>query len=355
MSSESLEGLESPEGFNIVVNQPSLSSDGPKSNKPWTYLSMFKVTCQGSDKIRCPVYANGRQQIPIQINIEARDEDGVVVDVNHGRLYLNLVLYDDVEVFPKELGRSGSENSKYIYQWPIGNAPATACELTHGSLPFEDVESTQTVMQFVTANKVGTYKLGARCRSPGWVLFTTTTPNPSQGKFDSWLLIDAREPVPMPWDEFGMSREDAYNSREWDLDLYYIYFKDVNLRIVDSVSYGSAVHDMPHYSWNKGGKQIHHVTYRANERRMVRHRSCADPSNYLNFYVNSRAGQATAARVTDTRPCGSFHSDPRVMGYINQYGNESRVMIKGSSDGNTLHLRDPNSKDEDPVEGESGE
>ncbi|WP_314104575.1 hypothetical protein [uncultured Stenotrophomonas sp.] len=349
MSSDSLEG------FNIVVSQPSLSEDGPKSNKPWKYLSKFQLTCQGYDKVRCTVYANGRQQVPIQINVEARDEDGVIVDVNHAGLYLYLCKYDDIDVFPTELGRTATEDRRFVYDGTVQSA-STGVEASAGMVgAFEEDERVQYVRQFVTAKKVGTYKLAVRCRSPDKVIFVTNTPNPPEGKFDSWLLIDAREPVPIRWEEFGMSREDAYNNSKWDLDLYYIYFKDANLRIVDSVSYGFPVNDMPHYSWNKGGKQIHHVTYRANERRMVRHRSCADPSNYLNFYVNSRAGQATAARVTDTRPCGSFHSDPRVMGYIDQYGNESKVMIKGSSNGNTLHLRDPNSKDDETIEDEIGE
>ena len=154
----------------------------------------------------------------------------------------------------------------------------------------------------------------------------------------------------MPWDEFGMSREDAFTNSTWDLDLYYIYFQDVNRRIVDSISYGPAGEEVPHYSWTKDNDHIHHVTYRAGERRYVRHRSCSDHSSYLTFYVNSRPGQATAARVRDERPCGSYHSDPRVMGYIDQFGNESKVMIKGSSDGNTLHLRSPYSKDGDPPE-----
>jgi len=349
MSSDSLEG------FNIVVSQPSLSEDGPKSNKPWKYLSKFQLTCQGYDKVRCTVYANGRQQVPIHINVEARDEDGVIVDVNHAGLYLYLCKYNDIDYFPTELGRTPTEDPRFIYDGTVQSFSegAEACEGM--PIPLEETERVQHVKQFVTANRVGTYKLAVRCRSPDKVIFVTNTPNPPEGKFDSWLLIDAREPVPIPWDEFGMSREDYITSKTWDVDLYHIYFKDTNRKIVDSVRYGPAGEGVAHYSWTKDGDHIHHVTYRAGNRRNVQHHSCSVPSDFIIFPVNSRPGQATAARIKDERPCGSYHSDPRVMGYIDQYGNESKVMIKGSSNGNTLHLRDPNSKDDEPIEDEIGE
>lgn len=344
MSTDSLEG------FNIVVSQPSLSEDGPKSNKPWKYLSKFQLTCQGYDKVRCTVYANGRQQVPIQINIEARDEDGVIVDVNHAGLYLYLCKYDDIDVFPTELGRTATEDPRFVYDGTVQSISAGAEATGASPVAFEEAERVQHVKQFVSANKVGTYKLAVRCRNKDKVLFATNTPNPSSGKFDSWLLIDAREPVAIPVKDFGINRENAYSSSMWDVDLYYIYFTSPNLRIVDSVKYGWSGEGLPHYSWTKSGKQVHHVTYRVGERRGVANRSCKEHSSYVSFYVNSRPGQATAARITDRRPCGNYHSDACVMGYINQYGNESKVMIKGASDGNTLYLKDPNGKEDDPPE-----
>ncbi|WP_145477412.1 hypothetical protein [Stenotrophomonas rhizophila] len=357
-SLESLECLEGPEGFNIVVNQPSLSVDGPKSNKPWKYLSKFQVTCQGLEKVRCPVYANGRQQIPIQINIEARDEDGVVVDVNHGRLYLNLVLYDDVEAFPSGLGRSGTEDPRFIYQWTTENLLATAGESEHESVPSEGVESIQTVKQFVTANKVGTYKLGARCRSPGWVLFTTNTPNPPEGKFDSWVLVDARQPVAIGWDKFAItSPRDAHNSGPLDVDLYYVYFNDKDntaLRIVDSIHY-SAAPDTCHYAWIKGSFRMEQAAFRALHKRLVTYSSCGYSAT---FFVGERSGAADVGRIRNSngKPCGNMSYHHGLVGYINQYGNESKVVIRASSDGNTISLGNPSRPDDSapPVDEEAG-
>jgi len=328
----------------IVVNQPTLSKDGPLSNKPWKYLTKFEVTCQGREKVVCPVYANGRQQVPIQINIEARDEDGMVVDVNHSKLYLNLVSYDDVDVFPSGLGRSGTEDSRFIYNWQVG--PAGAGE--DGAGPPEDVEGLQSAKQFITAKKVGTFKLAARCRSPDWVLFTTNSHNPGPGKFDSWVLVDAREPVGFPSSCFGMTRVNHISSSGWDVDLYYIYFTKENLRIVASWKYDVAGDDEAHYSWIKDGRQTRHIAYPAGARKDVTHSACAN-DKYVIIQTNLRPGQATVARIREPDPCGNFIYRSVVMGYIDQYGNESKVWIRGASDGNTLYLADPNGRtDESP-------
>lgn len=327
----------------IVVNQPSLSADGPKSNKPWKYLSRFEVTCQDREKVVCPVYANGRQQVPIQITIEARDEDDVVVDVNHSRLYLNLVSYEDADVFPDGLGRSATEDTRFKYNWQVG--PAGAGEDAPGVL--ENSDRLNSAKQFVSANKVGVYKLAARCRSPDWVLFTTNTPNPSAGKFDSWVLVEAREPCAQAWDKFSMTRTDYITGSEWDVDLYYIYFNVQNLTIEASIKYGSAGDDESHYSWIKDGRQTRHVAYPAGARRNVQHNSCATSSKSIVIQTNLREGQATVARIREPDPCGNFTHNGVLMGYIDQNGNESKVAIKGSSNGNTLHLINPNSKLED--------
>lgn len=333
----------------IVVNQPSLSKDGPLSKKPWKYLTIFEVTCQGRQKVVCPIYANGRQQVPIQINIEARDEDGVIVDVNHSKLYLNLVSYDDVDVFPSDLGRAGNADSRFIYNWQVG--PAEAANGPESSLV--DIERGQSVMQFVSASKVGTYKLAARCRSPDWVLFTTNTTNPTDGKFDSWVLIDGRPPEAQKWDCFAMTRTDYREGGGWDIDLYYVYFTIPNLKIVASIKYGSAGDDEAHYSWIKSDRQTRHVAYPAGARRDVDHYSCESPGIGTVIQTNLREGQATVARIREPKPCGNFTYNGVVMGYIDQFGNESKVGIKGASDGNTLYLRDPNSKDDDPPEQDS--
>lgn len=346
------------EGDGIVVNQPELSSDGPKSNKPWTHLTRFELTCQGMDKVRCPVYANGRQQIPVQITIVARDEDGVVVDVNHAGLYLYLCLYDNIDVFPTDLGRSGVQDSRFIYNWTTANATEWAGSSDDGLLPPEDTRQAQVVKQYVSANKVGTYKLAVRCRSPGKVIFATNTPNPPPGKFDSWLLVDARQPVAIGWDKFAItSPRDAHNSGPLDVDLYYVYFNDKEntaLKIVDSIHYSENA-DICHYAWIKGSYRMEQAAFKVLNRRLVTYHSCG---YYATFFVGERPGSADVGRIRNSngKPCGNKSYHHGLVGYINQYGNESKVVIRASSDGNTISLGNPSRPDDSapPVDEEAG-
>ncbi len=339
MSSDSLEG------FNIVVSQPALSEDGPRSNKPWKYLSKFQLTCQGYDKVRCTVYANGRQQVPIQINVEARDEDGVIVDVNHAGLYLYLCKYDDIDVFPTELGRTSTEDPLFIYDGTVQGASVDA-EASEGmSVASKETERVQKVQQFVTANKVGTYKLAVRCRSPDKVIFVTNTPNPPDGKFDSWLLIDARESKGLPWDSFEISGpHNVVTNSDFDVDLYYIYFKDTNYRIVDTINYRFPnLQRSAHYAWNKGVVRMEHIAFYRWIPREVKHRSCFSADYTATFTVDDRPGQATAARIRDVkgRQCPNYSYQHGLLGYIDQYGNESKVMLRAAPDGNTMSLDNP--------------
>lgn len=346
MSSASLESLEGIDSFNIVVNQPTLSDDGPKSKKPWKYLSKFEVTCQGYSKVRCPVYANGRQQIPIQINVEARDEDGVIVDVNHGRLYLNLCLYDEVDVFPPELGRSGAEDSRFVYNHTVVNALATPEDNEGLPVPLEGTKHWQVVKQFVSAKKVGTYKLAVRCRSPDWVLFVTNTPNPPAGKFDSWLLVDAREPVAISWTKVKKTRIDAVNVSYIDVDLYYLYFDCPNLRVVATSHSPGYPANTSHYRWKNGGKMYDQICYgAAGGSRLINWRACHGST--CQFRVYDRPGQATVARITTSSAssCSNYRQYGVYLGLIDQYGNESRVGIRPIYSGNEITLVDPNTRD----------
>lgn len=323
----------------VVVNQPTLSPDGPLSNKPWRYLTRFEVTCQAREKVLCPVYANGRQQVPIQINIEARDEDDVVVDVNHPKLYLNLGSYENTDVIPSDLVRSGTEDSRFIYNWQVGPAGAGEDAPAHR----EDVETLQSVTQFVSAKKVGVYKLAARCSSPEGTVFTTNTRNPGPGKFDSWVLVDAREPVIITWDKLAMSGpRNVYTHFPFDIDLYYVYFNDplnTGLRIVEAINYRAA-DDTCHYAWMKGVRRFEQAAFRVLPARTLSYKSCHHSAS---FRLGEHPGRADVGRIRNNLggPCGNYSYQHGLVGYINQYGNETQVVLRAASDGNTISLASP--------------
>lgn len=65
--------------------------------------------------MRCPVFANQRQQVPVLILIEARDADNVVVPVDPDHLKLALCSYHTGELFNGGLNFTWTEDSRFIY------------------------------------------------------------------------------------------------------------------------------------------------------------------------------------------------------------------------------------------------
>lgn len=338
----------------------------PASNeKPWVTLSVFEVTCQGLQNVRAPVYANGLQQVPIQILIEARDADGVVVPVDESSLSLKLVDYNNPSGVPSGIFEWPLEMTKYVYNWtaqletPVpGGAGADEPSQEMGIVA-RDVSDAkvQVFNKWISMTKVGTAKLAAKVTSPDGVVFVSNTPNPGPGKFDSYILVDGRAPKVIPWDEVTMTKVNAFNDQAYDVDVYYVYFKDPNLTIVDTTHSPGYHADYKHYGWRQGDSYRQQVCFRcfggARKVTWKSHpgiRSCE-------FMVNDRPGQATVARILVH--LGYFIENYRrygvYLGLIDQFGNESRVGIHPIKDGNEITLVDPNTKALDlPAEPEPG-
>jgi hypothetical protein len=343
MSSESLGG------DNGGANKPSMAGRDPRSSKPWKYLTRFELTCQGRNKVRCPVYANGRQQIPVEIIIEARDEDGVVVDIptDYASLKLRLCEYNDTESYPHRIGEAHFEDEDYVYDWQAQrssdapeNGGATSGDAT---LP----NSVQVVRRWLYTDVVHSRKLAVRCTSPDGVVFATNTPNPPDGKFDSYIIVEGRAPQAIPWDKVSLTKINALNDIAYDVDLYYVYFTDPNIRIVGTnhnPDFGGA--DYKHYGWRQGDSYREQVCFgRSGGARMVTWQSHPEIRS-CQFMVNDRPGQATLARVL--LHLGYFVQKYRrygvYLGLIDQFGNESRVGIHPIKDVNEIQLVDPNTK-----------
>lgn len=341
------------EESDFVIQQPSLDGNSFLSNKPWVSLSRFEVRCQGRDKVRCPVYANSRQRVPIEITIEARDEDGVVVDVNHAELRLRICGYEDPEDYDylNGTGTDAVEDVRYVYNWQVSNAVDGGEDAGHMPASVANELPSQVFKRWVRVfdGNIKTFKFAACCTSPSGILFATNTPNPSPGKFDSWLLIDGREPKVHRWDCFGLSGpHNTTSSGNFDVDLYYIYFTDPNYRIVNSINRRQLNERGAHYAWNKSDWRMEQFAYQRGDRRQVTHHSCFNEGYNITFTIDDKPGQATAARIRDGmgRMCQNYSYQHGLVGYIDQFGNESRVMLRASSNGNTMSLDNPARADE---------
>jgi len=337
--------------------EPTVVEGGGFEPQPlvdWHTLSEFTVQIHKHTKVSGDIYANGLQQAPIEIILQARDRNGVSVQLTHEQLYgVNGVRLITYETNAGVSRTTHTKDDRFVYQWPLAREDGEEIEQDAG--PAETSKANgQSVFIYLSKVDLDTTWIAAEITSPSGTKFRTNTKNPPAGKFDSWVKLRGRPENPHKWNCFTMTREDAYNSTYWDVDLYYIRFIDDKYDIVASRHYGWSGHDKWHYAWLKGGNQVQHVCYGADEPRTVRHQSMAG-SNYLDIRINKYDGQATAARISDARDYGNCNYDSCVMGYIDQHGNEGKVWIRGNPDGNTLYLDDPSRKvDETPPDEDGG-
>jgi len=333
MNSENVDGVESAAGH--VLQHGELPTEKAK----WVSLNKFQITCQGSEKVRCPVYANQRQQVPVLVIIEARDADNVVVPVDPNHLKLGLCNYHTGELFNGGLSFTFTEDARFIYHWNLEGAGQDVDDL-----PAESPKNgAQVFKAWITVSRVESFKVAARCTSPDGITFITNTPNPTVGKFDSWLQVDGREPVIITWDKLAISGpRNVYTHFPFDVDLYYVYFNDplnTGLRIVDAINYRGGA-DTCHYAWMKGVRRFEQAAFRVLPARTLNYQSC---NHSASFRLGERPGQADVGRIRNNLggPCGNYSYQHGFVGYINQYGNETQVVLRAASDGNTISLASP--------------
>ncbi len=315
----------------------------PEPLADWHSLSVFRVQIHKNTGVNAEVYANGLQQVPIEVVVQARDRNNVVVNLTQEQLMgvngVRLIHYENNVGVPL---CTHTHDARFVYEWNPTRDDGT--ELEPDAQTDEAPTSTgQIVKIYVRKKDLSSTWIAAEITSPSGAKFRTNTPNPTDGKFDSWVTIKGREPKIYPWNCSTMTSENAYNATYWDVDLYYIRFIDTKLRIVASRHYGYGDHDGYHYNWLKGGNQTLHVCYGAGAARPVTHRSLAG-TNSITLNINKHPGQATASRILDARDYGCVSYQGCVMGYIDQHGNESKVFVRGTSDGNMLYLDDPGLK-----------
>jgi hypothetical protein len=310
---------------------------GSAVDTDWDRLTRFRVSVQNRDMVTAPVFANGRQQIPFQIEIVA-EKNGKEVQLTDNQLRrMMLVAYDTGAPLPGRVTTSCEKSAKYEYTDRVHLSDVHAAIRELEPPPVAPIVG-QVQLFWVSVDAVGELKVAAQIVSPSGVTCTTNARSTLAGTFDSWVIIYTYPPVVHSWKALTLGdREDVISSSDWDVDIYYITFRDPKLRIVDSIHHNHTA-DYHFYSWPKGEwARLSSVAYQVGERRTVGFPT-GIPSG-CTFEVNTRPGQANAARVQQRR---SFdirqRSDFGSVTYFDQFGNSVPAVIAVSSDGNTLHL-----------------
>jgi hypothetical protein len=339
--------------FDSVEGGESASGNG-QSRKAWVSLSRFEVNCQSRQNVVAPVYANGLQQVPIEVVIEARDENGVVVPVDVASLRVSLVDYNNPSVVPDGIIPWAEELPEFVYHWTVqreipGMDAGDEAGLGMGvAQAHHDTPSArgQVFKKWISMRRIATVKLAAMVTSPAGVVFVSNTPNSAPGKFNSYVIVDGRPPKAIPWTEMSLARVNAFQNDRYDVDLYYVYFTDPNISIVDTVHHPDHPGNGSHYAWKDNDATLYMQACfaMAGGPREVTWTSCIEGVN-CKFRINDRPGQAACARVTfsSAHVCTNYRAHGVALGLLDHYGNDSRVGIGPADGGNEIKLVDPNS------------
>lgn len=349
MSTES--NRQSTEAEPIVDHQ----SQSAQPRADWVTLSQFVVQINKQSEVNAQIYANGRQQVPIEVIIQARDKDGVAVNLTQEQLKgIRLIEYETEKAVADW---SHKKNDLFVYEWPLTRDDGA--EVEPDAEPSETPEATaQPIMIYVKKTDATTTWIAAEITSPSGGIFRTNTPNPPAGKFDSWVKLHGRPPKVTNWEQFVISvpKRVVANS-DWEVMLYYIYFADPNSRIVASINYQELKRGV-HFTIDQyARKRVEQIAFVVGPQVSYVHRSGLSNDRYTTFTINDRSGQANAARVSDftSMPYGYWNHQNGLMGYIDQHGNESKITLKAIADGGqegvggAMRLDDPaNVHDESP-------
>lgn len=335
------------------VQMPGVDGGKEERATRWVRLSKFEVTVQHTPNVRATVYANGRQQIPVQVEIIAHDENDDEVDLTYAQLLdIALISFESSTPPPLWLGFTTSRNELYDYN---GQIQSVAEDDDLAPVSQENAKRGQTIIWYTSARQVGTSKLAAAITSPSGVRYITNNQTGVPGTFNSWVIVDARPPEVHAWNELTMSDHvNLITNDSWDVDLYYIRFVKPQYRIVAATRHGGNL-DQPFYSWPKDGwarKSSGAFVVTSSARTVL---FPSGNSSGITFTVNDRPGQACAARVSSRTTFSIAQSSKYgYVTYFDQYGNSAPAVIAPSSNGNTLSLAETGPHAVTPEEPEDG-
>lgn len=308
-----------------IVIQPTRELEEALPLTDWATISHFEVLVNKRSKFNARVFANGWQQVPVEVLIQARDADGVAVSLTDAQLdSIRLIDYSTGDPI---LDVDSTHDERFVYHWDGIAAEDDGNQSAEGSGNDAPKLMAQSEMRYVRKYAVSTNKVAAEITSPSGGVFRTNTPSPPAGKFDSWVNVQGMEVPRYDHTDLIMERVDEVSNAVWDVDLYYIRFSSKDFRIVRS-SHLDASGDSPHLNKIHNGSQSRfHIAFTAGGKRTITFAPNGSMPG-VTFEVNKRVGEATAARCIVQRSL--YYQEGRTdacLLYYNQYGNPARCAL----------------------------
>lgn len=295
----------------------------------WKSIGFFRVICKGKEFAQAKIYANGYQQLPVQVNIRALDASGAIVKLSQSQLDgIKLIEYvGDVPLYPNK-----TLDPTFEYNWPVGLEGDQGESEDSDATSDVDASEVQTVMRYLRVSRTTNIRIAATITSPDGVAYQTNR------QFDSWIDAIVVPPVQYGPGSVILEREDEIGGMFVDIDLYYIGFDHPN-RVARMETMYSEENE-PHYHQGASGTYFSrtHIGYSLGNKRSVKYPASGDDERAPWFTVNKYPGKVTVARISNSFRPNSPVSKNLYMHVWDQNGNQALITVRPSSDGNTMSI-----------------
>ncbi|MBD8604245.1 hypothetical protein IFT80_16510 [Pseudomonas sp. CFBP 8771] len=337
----------------------------------WRSLTLFEVYVNSVAAGAASLYANGRQQVRIDVRLQARDSSNVIVSLTADDLK-NLKLIDAVTMsdLSSDTDYRSAHREKYeIYHGsyfaalqPSVESVDAPCLLSSDMASViqstgmgEVAEETSTaderdqglgyqvVTYWLSTTNLQPRALAAHIHKGSDVIYTTasSTHDPVSGQFRSIVNIRPVRPISYTTADWVSRRVDTVVSNpDFDVDLYYTKIKNeipkhYAMKFVGCIVDNIAL-DGWFYSIRKSDRNKIHYFYEPTPPRQILYTSIGEPHRVVRFRVNdyTAVGEVTSARIIDVSAHQYGRGDVLSVFPIDSQGNKHHLKLQVTSDGN---------------------
>lgn len=290
------------------------------------WLTAFNVNLTSNSR---KLYANGRQQVEISVSVTFRSR---AIFTKEQLDNIRLVILDDNGAFQElsgELNVSTERDTRFHYYADTGAPPAPLLQPYSIRRRF-----------YVSSTRPGGSldRIYAAINKDRDTLYVSHT-----SVFNSSVEVESLTPLRLTRDDIEFSREDNHhqvvNATDWDYDVYQLSFKGRNLKMVQSVSYGTGsgylyysnvIEDYGYFADGEPRSNMH-IAYAVGTQTKFRL-----PRSILS--VRRRPASMVFIRIATHGPV-TVSGDSRSLsqwGLIDQYGNEHMIEMTQEDNGNLI-------------------
>lgn len=168
--------------------------DSAALNVAWVKVVWFKVSCKGVEEAKTRLYANGYQCVQIDVDIIAQNQNDEDVTLSPSQLNeIHLINYVGGGSVPHPYYVESFKKNDFIHDSPVQRQSSATDAGEQGVL--QQGAQRRTLWVHTYGGVGSAMRLAARIVTPIGVAYTTNTPDPEPGKFNSSVTLQPMAPL----------------------------------------------------------------------------------------------------------------------------------------------------------------